>query len=114
TMFEPEGAARAAVIVPSAMGVAQSFYSRFAEWLSRQGFAVCTFDYRGIGLSKPRTLRGFDVTIFDWAREDCAAVIDFVKARFADVPLYWIGHSLGGQLLGLIPNRSQIDRVVTV
>jgi predicted alpha/beta hydrolase len=114
TMFEPEGAARAAVIMPSAMGVVQNFYARFAEWLARQGFAVCTFDYRGIGLSKPPTLRGFDVTILDWAREDCAAVIDFVKARFAELPLYWIGHSLGGQLLGLIPNRSQIDRVVTV
>jgi predicted alpha/beta hydrolase len=31
-----------------------------------------------------------------------------------DAPLHWIGHSLGGQLLGLIPNRARIDRVITV
>lgn len=112
--FEPASAPRAAVIVPSAMGVAQSYYGRFAEWLASQRFLAATFDYRGIGMSAPRSLRGCEVDIFGWARRDCAAVIDFVKARLPDAPLYWIGHSLGGQLLGLIPNRDRIDRVLTV
>ena len=74
----------AAVIVPSAMGVTQSFYARFAEWLAARGYLVVTFDYRGIGLSAPATLRGFEVDIRDWATQDCAAVIDFVKARRAE------------------------------
>jgi predicted alpha/beta hydrolase len=104
---------KAAVIIPSAMGVAQQFYTQFAQWLAGQGYHVTTFDYRGIGLSAPPSLRGFPVNIFDWA-EDCAAVIDAVKSQLPDVPLHWIGHSLGGQLLGLIPNRARIDRVVTV
>jgi predicted alpha/beta hydrolase len=112
--FEPDGAPRACVVLPSAMGVTQNFYSRFAEWLSASGFLVATFDYRGIGLSAPPTLRGFKMNINRWATEDCPAVIDFVKARLPDAPLYWIGHSLGGQLLGLIPNRDRIDRVMTV
>ena len=34
--------------------------------------------------------------------------------RLPTAPLYWVGHSLGGQLLGLIPNRDRIDRVMTV
>lgn len=112
--FEAPATARAAVVIPSAMGVAQQFYAKFAEWLASQGFLVVTFDYRGIGLSAPTSLRGFDMDLFRWAREDCAAVIDFVKQRMPAAPLYWIGHSLGGQLLGLIPNRERIDRVVTV
>jgi predicted alpha/beta hydrolase len=112
--FRAPGAPRAAVIVPSAMGVAQKFYTAFAQWLAGQGYHVTTFDYRGIGLSAPPSLRGYPVTIFDWARQDCAAVIDMVKAQFPDLPLHWVGHSLGGQLLGLIPNRDQIDRVITV
>src|SRR5690606_24956894 len=33
---------------------------------------------------------------------------------FPELPLHWVGHSLGGQLLGLIPNRDRIDRVITV
>ncbi|HEX2494492.1 MAG TPA: hypothetical protein VHK24_12000 [Steroidobacter sp.] len=90
------------------MGVAQKYYAPFAEWLSLQGFLVA------IGLSAPKSLRGFEVDINCWAMEDCAAVIDFVKTRLPDAPLYWVGHSLGGQLLGLIPNRGKIDRVVTV
>lgn len=113
-IYEPDCVPRASIIVPCAMGVAQRFYSRFAEWLAREGYIAVTFDYRGIGLSAPASLRDFDVDIFGWATQDCAAVIDFTKARLTDKPLYWVGHSLGGQLLGLIPNRHKIDRVMTV
>ena len=102
--------AKGAVVVPSAMGVAQNFYARFAEWLAGQGYFVVTFDYRGIGRSAPATLRGFRADIFDWAR-DCESVIDFVKRRWPRTPLYWVGHSLGGQLaccrLALAPRSAQ-------
>jgi predicted alpha/beta hydrolase len=113
-MFETSGAPKASVVVPSAMGVAQNFYARFAEWLASQGYSVTTFDYRGIGLSAPPSLRGFRIDIVDWAREDCAAVIDFTRAQRPTLPLYWIGHSLGGQVIGLIPNHQHIDRVIAV
>lgn len=112
--YRSSGAPRAAVIIPSAMGVAQKFYAQFAQWLASQGYHVTTFDYRGIGCSAPPSLRGYPVNIFDWARQDCAAIIDLVKSQFPELPLHWIGHSLGGQLLGLIPNRDRIDRVITV
>lgn len=112
--FSVTDSPRAAVIIPSAMGVAQKFYTQFAQWLANQGYHVTTFDYRGIGFSAPHTLRGFPVNIVDWARQDCAAVIDRVRSDVPNVPLHWIGHSLGGQLIGLIPNRDRIDRVVTV
>jgi predicted alpha/beta hydrolase len=113
-VFDPPAEPRASVIVSAAMGVPQTFYGPFAEWLSQQGFSVITFDYRGIGLSAPPSLRGYAVTLMDWGRQDCAAVIDFVKAKQPHAPLYWVGHSLGGQLLGLIPNRAQIERAMTV
>ena len=112
--FEPAGAPLAVIVLPSAMGVTQSYYSRFAEWLAARGYLAATFDYRGIGQSAPATLRGFEVDIRDWATQDCAAVIDFMKAQAPTVPLYWVGHSLGGQLLGLIPNRERIDRAITI
>jgi predicted alpha/beta hydrolase len=113
-LYEPDVAPRACVIVPCAMGVEQRFYSRFAEWLATQGYLAITFDYRGIGQSAPRSLRHLDVDIVGWAQEDCAAAIDFAKTTAPELPLFWIGHSLGGQLLGLIPNRDRIDRVMTV
>mgnify|MGYP003477633532 CR=1 FL=1 len=39
---------------------------------------------------------------FDWARLDCAAMIDALPR-----PLYWIGHSLGGQILPSSRTRTQ-------
>ena len=40
-VFEPAQVARAVVVIPSAMGVAQQYYARFAEWLaSRQYVAM--------------------------------------------------------------------------
>lgn len=52
--FEPAAAPLAVVVVPSAMGVTQNFYARFAEWLAERGYLAATFDYRGIGQSAPR------------------------------------------------------------
>lgn len=36
-VFEPEAEARAAVLLPAAMGLRQDFYFPFASWLARIG-----------------------------------------------------------------------------
>lgn len=112
------GAARpqAVVIIASAMGVSQRFYEPFARWLAGRGVVVYTFDYRGMGESAPPggKLRGFRATIRDWATYDCAAVIDAATARHPDVPLFWIGHSVGAQVFGLIPNRDRVRAMLSV
>lgn len=97
------------LIVP-AMGCSQDYYRPFATWLASQGFVAATFDYRGTGLSRTGGLRGFRADIFDWARLDCAAMIDALPQR----PLYWIGHSLGGQILAMVPNRNAVRKAITV
>ncbi len=110
----PSAAIRGGVVLASAMGVPQSFYEPFARWLASEGFVVATFDYRGTFTSRSRPLRGFRTDIFEWARLDCAAVIDALAARAGDAPLYWIGHSLGGQILPFVPNRDRITKAVTI
>ena len=107
SFFEPQGDSKGAVLIVPAMGCAQDYYRAFASWLAAQGFTVATFDYRGTGRSRPHALRGFKADIFDWARLDCAAMIDALPQR----PLYWIGHS---QILPLVPNRASIQKAVTV
>jgi predicted alpha/beta hydrolase len=108
--FEPQGASRGAVLIVPAMGCSQDYYRPFAEWLAAQGFTAATFDYRGTGLSRTGALRGFKADILDWARLDCAAMVDALPQR----PLYWIGHSLGGQILAMVPNRDSIKKAITV
>lgn len=112
--FAPANEPRAAVLIASAMGTPQGYYRPFATWLAAQGYLVATFDYRGIGRSRPRSLRGFEADVLTWAERDCAAMIDAVAARAPDVPLVWIGHSLGGQIVPMVPNRNRIAKIVTV
>jgi predicted alpha/beta hydrolase len=112
--FAPAGESKGAVLIAGAMGVAQDYYAAFARWLRAQGHLAATFDYRGIGYSRPPRLRGFRADVLDWARLDCSAVIDAVNARAPGKPLVWIGHSLGGQILAFVPNRERIAKIVTV
>lgn len=112
--FRPQREEKGAVLIVPAMGCSQDFYRPLASWLATQGFTAATFDYRGTGLSGPRALRGFKADIFDWARLDCAAMIDALAAQVPGAPLYWIGHSLGGQILALVPNQKSVTKAITV
>ena len=114
TFVEPRENAKGAVLIVSAMGASQSYYRPLAEWLAREGYHAATFDYRGMGQSRTGSLRGFRADILDWARLDCAAMVEALAARAPGVPLYWIGHSLGGQILPFVPNREKLSKAVTV
>jgi predicted alpha/beta hydrolase len=101
-LFQPPGTPRAAVLVASAMGVPRSYYAPFATYLARQGLAALTVDYRGIGGSRAGPLRGSPATLRDWGERDLGGAADLLAARVPGVPLLWVGHSVGGQLLGLL------------
>jgi len=49
----------AQLVIAGATGVPQGFYRRFAEYAAQRGYSTLTLDYRGIGQSKPASLRGF-------------------------------------------------------
>ena len=106
------GPARGRLIVAGATGVPQRFYSRFAQFVASQGIDVWTLDYRGIGLSRPPSLRGFRMDYMDWARRDLAALLDHVAAQ-ADGPIWMVGHSYGGHAFGLLPGHERIERFAT-
>ena len=106
TRFEAQGHLRGHLVVAGATAVPQGFYRRFAEHAAARGYTVTTFDYRGIGRSAPPSLAGFVGDILDWARLDLAAVVD--AAPHGAAPLLMVGHSFGGQALGLLPNHARI------
>jgi len=118
TTFGDPNTARAGVLIVAAMGVEQHYYAAFAQWLAAQGFWVATFDYRGMGASRPaqfrRSLRGFEADVLTWAQQDCAAMVAFAADHLGNKPLLWVGHSLGGQILALVPNRARVTAMVTV
>src|ERR1700753_2609140 len=56
TLFLPLGPKRHAVLINSATAVPRKIYRKFAGYLARRGFAVLTYDYRGIGDSRQKSL----------------------------------------------------------
>lgn len=100
------------LLVAGATGVGQQFYRRFAEYACAQGFNVLTLDYRGIGQSAPKQLKGFKMAFADWGQLDLAAAVDFMQRD--DLPLFLVGHSYGGHALGLLPNHAKVSRCYTL
>lgn len=109
SVFEPSGAAHRAVVVNSAMAMPRRFYAEFARWLAGRDCRVVTYDYRGIGDSRSGPLQDCEVTIADWAHRDMPAVIEWTRETTGADELYLIGHSMGGQIVGLLGDRFGVD-----
>ncbi|WP_180063242.1 MULTISPECIES: alpha/beta fold hydrolase [unclassified Acinetobacter] len=104
--YRPNTAAKANIIISSATGVPQQFYRRFAEYAAGLGYQVLTFDYRGIGRSAPPKLKGFKMSYLDWGRYDLSGAIAYMQQHGQET--FLVGHSYGGQALGLTSNHDQI------
>ena len=102
------------LVINSATGVRQHYYARFASWAAGQGATVLTWDYRGIGESRPHRLRGFPGTMRDWGHHDLEGVLRFAQNEWSGRPLVAIGHSVGGQILGQAASNTCLTRAVTV
>lgn len=110
-LFKCKVTVRARLIVAGATGVPQIFYEAFARFAASHGYETLTLDYRGIGLSKPETLKGFRMSYLDWAYQDLAAAVDFMHTDAT--ALYMVGHSFGGHAFGLLPNHHKVNKLYT-
>ncbi len=108
--FEPDGPARGAVLIVPAMATPAAFYAGFARHLASRGFRTVTFDYRG--MRSPAEMRAETADVDRWAG-DARDVLAHVAAANPGVPITWLGHSLGGQILPFA-DHSLLSRVVTV
>src|SRR5688572_27436778 len=83
-LYRPAAPRQGALLAP-ALGVSRRFYRGFAEFLAAAGVAVLVPDYRGMG----------GATLSDWAELDLPAALAHLRGVAPDVPLAWIGHSMG-------------------
>lgn len=114
TVFEPDGLPRAALLVSSGTGIPRRFYARFARAAAGRGFATLTFDYRGVGGSAPGSLKGYHARYRDIGHQDIPGALDWLRDRHPDLPVLCLGHSAGGQQLGLARNVARVDAAVFV
>jgi predicted alpha/beta hydrolase len=109
--YAARGPVRGHLIVAGATGVPQLFYKAFAEFASAHGYSTLTLDYRGVGLSRPASLKGFRVAYLDWAHQDLAVAVETMAHD--TLPLFMVGHSFGGHAFALLPNHERVARFYT-
>jgi predicted alpha/beta hydrolase len=111
----PAADALAAVVIAPATGVKRRLYDGFARFLAERGIHVVVWDWRGTGDSRPAGgLRGFRATMRQWAELDLTAAIEWAERTWPGVPLLAVGHSFGGQGIGLSPAAPRLRGLVTV
>lgn len=115
--FEPlAGTARAVAVISAATGVPRGFYRGFSQWLAARGYAVLTYDYRGIAGSRRGRLRDEPATMRDWALLDMSAALAAAEARRATqrLPLLLVGHSFGGNAIAFARGVERADALLAV
>lgn len=113
TLFEA-ASPKSQVLIHAGTAIPQRFYLRFAAHLAQRGHQVLTYDYRGVGESKPPTLRGFAATMSEWGQLDAAAAQRTARRLAGNRPLVSIGHSFGGQLIGLSDATHDVELAVFI
>lgn len=102
------------ILICPATGITKQFYHSFSCWLQTQGYAVLVFDFRGIGESLKGSVKQSKASIVQWGQLDIPAAIDALLAKTQTEKIILLGHSAGGQLLGIVPNYAKVEKVVAI
>lgn len=113
-IFKPEKSNEKIILINSATGVKQQVYFSFAQFFADQGFTVITYDYQGIGLSKPEKMRNFKASMRTWGNEDFKRLTEFVIENFPDYQKFCLGHSVGALIIGMNENSKVFERFIFV
>ena len=113
TKYNPETSNQKSLVISSATGVLQKYYSKFAKHFSTLGYTVYTFDYYGIGESCSVKIKENNVSLNDWAN-DQASILNLAKQSNPNHKITLITHSIGGQLIGLNSKIHLADSIITI
>ncbi len=102
------------VLINPATAAPRGYYDGFARFLTDRGFSVLVYDYRGMGESRPRSLRGFKARLCDWGEQDMTGMVDWAVRHLQPSKLLVVGHSVGGQIVGLAENNGKVDALLGV
>jgi predicted alpha/beta hydrolase len=114
-MHMPETPPQRAIVIHPATGVPQSYYAKFARWLTTtHGAVVLTYDYRDMGLSALGPLKDARSDMADWGLKDQSAALDLLISRYPALPVWVVGHSLGGMFASWHERADRVERVIAV
>jgi acylglycerol lipase len=94
--WKPGGKARGAICLVHGIGEHTGRYPHVAAAYNQAGYAVLGLDLRGHGLSEGQ--RGFTPS-YDAFLDDIDVLLGEARSRYPSLPLFFYGHSLGGNLV---------------
>ncbi len=102
------------IIIAPATGVLQSFYKNIAGFFRENNITTITFDYSGIGRSLHGTIKNESSCLGTWGNRDLEAVIRHATENFPGHKIILLGHSIGGQLIGLAPSSGRAAKIILI
>ncbi len=97
---------KAAVVIVHGLGEHSARYAEMAARFNQEGYAVYTYDQRGHGNSPGK--QGY-VAKFKRMPDDLDVFIGRVRSRLDGIPLFLMGHSMGGLVLASHALKYQPD-----
>ena len=97
---------RGVIVMNGATGFPQTFYFKLAQYSAERGYDSLVYDYRGMGKSAPEDLVTETARMSDWGLLDMRAALDAAAERAQALPVATLGHSVGGQFIGLLANHA--------
>lgn len=101
------------LIINNGARVLQKKYFEFAGYVSANGINVVTYDYSDMGVSKA-VLKTSERSVQQWSAIDMQSIIDDVLNTNPKAKLFVLGHSLGGQIIGLSERSSKLSGIILV
>jgi predicted alpha/beta hydrolase len=110
-MLFPSENTQGSILLAPAMGITAQYYKNLASWLSEQGFFVGVLDYQGTGTTEH--LIKLPITFNDWVK-NIEIAGQWLHQQNPDLPLIFLGHSIGSQLFGFVKNTKLFDKAVFI
>ena len=109
--WQPDEPSRAALLLVHGINEHSGRYEYMASHLAARGIAVYSYDHRGHGQSAgPRVY----VDSFDEYVDDLAIVFRNIREQTGELPLFLMGHSLGGLIASLfvVNHRPELHALI--
>lgn len=109
--WEPEAKTQGAICLLHGLGEHGGRYDPVAEAFAKAGFSLLSIDLRGHGRSEGR--RGHAPN-HEVLMSDISQLLETARQRYPDAPVFFYGHSLGGNLVlhYALRNRPELAGIV--
>lgn len=113
-LCEPMQLPKGAILINPGLGIPKEFYQKYAQFLASKGYISLVYDYRGINKSGAKNKDKKIINLRNWGIIDMVTMIDYLHQNYPEQKLYFIGHSIGGQVAGLVKNYHLVERFIFV